>query len=63
MKIVVSLRYFVSYCSQQSLYHRQPYVNEIAVADTGKAYSNTLDGSGPDQGLISSLEEEKNIRD
>ena len=53
----------MSYCSQQSLYQRQPYVNEIAVADTGKAYSNTLDGSGPDQGLISSLEEEKNIRD
>ena len=27
--------------SQQSLHHRQPYVNEIAVADTPEAYSNT----------------------
>ena len=63
MKTVVSLKYFVSYCSQQSLYQRQPYVNEIAVADTDKANSNTLYGSGPDQGLSSSLEEEENIRD
>ena len=29
--------------SQESL-HRQLYVNEIAVADTDKAYSNTKDG-------------------
>ena len=31
--------------SQQSLHHRQPYVNEIAAADTEKAYSNTQDGT------------------
>ena len=31
--------------SLQSLHHRQPYVNEIAVADTDEAYWNTQDGT------------------
>ena len=30
--------------SQQSLHHRQLYVNEIAMADSDKANSNTKDG-------------------
>lgn len=30
---------------QQSLHHRQQYVNEIAVSDTKEAYSSTEDGT------------------
>ena len=31
--------------SQQSLYHRQPYVNGVAVTETAEAYSNIQDGT------------------
>ena len=40
MVFFFNLDLYLSPC-QQSRHHRHPHVNEIAVADTDKAYSNT----------------------